>query len=582
MAHGIRDPENEICDYELDYDERNKPYTKAWHKGLNTFKVFRGRDEDEVEQKAEAQLAQWKEAWGKKCALDQARGDREQKKALAEKQTADAQKKIEELQNLLSFTLNKDDRVDWDTLKDKTPFNKPQPNIPMPAKPTPVPSPLPPRRDDPRYKVTLGFLDNFSTTRKQQKIDSASRLFAQDMAAWEHAKKQAELRTQESLKVYNEQVAKWSLEAKAAYQKWEGELAEFNRRQAEHNASIDRLRSEYEAHQPDKIIAYCKMVLSRSEYPKTLNMGQYDLEYDPDSKILIVEYSLPSLDDMPKTKAVKYVQTRDALEETQLTSSIVNDLYDTVLYQICLRTIHELYEADTIQAIDMIVFNGWVNSIDSSTGQEVNACILSLQAKRDEFLSINLAQIEPKACFKKLKGVAGAKLHGMSAIAPILQMNRNDKRFVSSYAVADQLNDEVNIAAMDWEDFEHLIRELFEKEFSQGGGEVKVTQASRDGGVDAVAFDPDPIRGGKIVIQAKRYTNTVGVSAVRDLYGTVLNEGATKGILVTTASYGPDAYEFAKGKPITLLNGSNLLFLLEKHGHKAKIDLNEAKMQKGQ
>lgn len=50
---------------------------------------------------------------------------------------------------------------------------------------------------------------------------------------------------------------------------------------------------------------------------------------------------------------------------------------------------------------------------------------------------------------------------------------------------------------MDWEDFEHLIRELFEKEFSQSGGEVKVTRTSRDHGVDAVAFDPDPLRGGK-------------------------------------------------------------------------------------
>jgi len=76
---------------------------------------------------------------------------------------------------------------------------------------------------------------------------------------------------------------------------------------------------------------------------------------------------------------------------------------------------------------------------------------------------------------------------------------------------------------MNWEDFEHLIRELFEKEFSQNGGECKVTRASRDGGIDAIAFDPDPIRGGKIVIQTKRYTKTVGVSAVRDLYGTVLN-----------------------------------------------------------
>ena len=190
---------------------------------------------------------------------------------------------------------------------------------------------------------------------------------------------------------------------------------------------------------------------------------------------------------------------------------------------------------------------------------------------------INLEHVDPKACFKKLKGIGSSKLHSLTPIAPILQISREDKRFVSSYQVVDELGDTYNLAAMDWEDFEHLIRELFEKEFSQSGGEVKVTRSSRDAGVDAVAFDPDPIRGGKIVIQAKRYTNTVGVSAVRDLFGTVMNEGATKGILVSTADYGPDAYEFAKGKPLTLLNGSNLLHLLEKHGHKAKIDLKEAK-----
>jgi restriction system protein len=85
----------------------------------------------------------------------------------------------------------------------------------------------------------------------------------------------------------------------------------------------------------------------------------------------------------------------------------------------------------------------------------------------------------------------------------------------------------------------------------------------------------------KIVIQAKRYTNVVGVSAVRDLYGTVHNEGATKGILVTTSDYGPDAYQFAKDKPLTLLNGSELLGLLQEYGHKAKIDLAEARRLSG-
>ena len=92
-----------------------------------------------------------------------------------------------------------------------------------------------------------------------------------------------------------------------------------------------------------------------------------------------------------------------------------------------------------------------------------------------------------------------------------------------------------------------------------------------------MAFDPSPIRGGKIVIQAKRYTNVVGVSAVRDLYGTVLNEGAMKGILITTSNYGNDAYKFAQGKPLTLLNGANLLSMLESHGYKARIDIRQAR-----
>ena len=277
-------------------------------------------------------------------------------------------------------------------------------------------------------------------------------------------------------------------------------------------------------------------------------------------------------------KEVKYVKSKDDFTEMFLSETEQNRLYDDVLYQICLRTVHELFEADVINALDAVVFNGWVKSIDKATGKEVNGCVVSVQVRKESFQELDLANIDAKACFKSLKGVGSSKLHSLTPVAPVLQISREDKRFVPSHGVTDQLDDRFNLAAMDWEDFEHLIRELFEKEFKQSGGEVKITQASRDGGVDAVAFDPDPIRGGKIVIQAKRYTNTVGVSAVRDLYGTVMNEGATKGILVTTADYGPDAYEFAKGKPLTLLNGGNLLHLLEKHGHKAKIDLKEAKL----
>jgi restriction system protein len=78
------------------------------------------------------------------------------------------------------------------------------------------------------------------------------------------------------------------------------------------------------------------------------------------------------------------------------------------------------------------------------------------------------------------------------------------------------------------------------------------------------------------VIQAKRYKNTVGVSAVRDLFGTVQNEGASKGILITTSGFGKASFEFANGKPLELLDGSNLLFLLNEHaGIEAKIEVPE-------
>jgi restriction system protein len=47
--------------------------------------------------------------------------------------------------------------------------------------------------------------------------------------------------------------------------------------------------------------------------------------------------------------------------------------------------------------------------------------------------------------------------------------------------------------------------------------------------------------------------------------------------LVTTATFGHDSYEFARDKPITLLDGGGLLHLLQKHGVPARIDLGPAK-----
>jgi restriction system protein len=336
------------------------------------------------------------------------------------------------------------------------------------------------------------------------------------------------------------------------------------------------LASRYRSGEPEAVLANAELILNASKYPDWVRKD-FTIHYKPETKLLAVEFQLPTREDLPRLTKVTYVASRDERKEGHLSDGELNRLFDSVIYQLALRTIHEVFEGDTANALESVVFNGWITSVNRSTGRDETACIISIHARKDEFMAIDLGRVEPKACFKQLTGVAASKLSGLTPVAPILQLDKDDPRFVASHEVAGLLEEGTNLAAIDWEDFEHLVRELFEREFASGGGEVKVTRASADGGVDAVVFDPDPIRGGKIVIQAKRYTNTVGVSAVRDLFGTMMNEGAMKGLLVTTSDYGPDAYAFAKDKPITLLNGSNLLHLLSKHGHKARIDLAEAK-----
>ena len=547
-------------------------YRQIWeievrHEGLNKYRHIRGSDRYVVEQKALAQRLVWDEIWEKRLETEERKNSKLEifrsklnKAESAAARTEEAGKNIKSLQEILRHTLKISDVIVWESLFDKKHYSVPQPKTPIQI----VISP-PPDKASSKYQPIFSFWDKFSSKSRMEKERGVQELFAKDLSDWQEIKNNTEI----NRKIEEN---KWVESADS----WEKDKEKHKQEQVQNNLKILERKKAYFGKNVDAIVDYCDMVLANSQYPDYFS-PDWNLNFQPDTGIIIVDYSLPALDDLPTIKAVKYVASRDEFVESFISSTELNKLYDSALYQIALRTIHELFEADVANALSSIVFNGWVNFVEKSTGRDSNACVLSVQAEKDEFMTINLERVDPKACFVQLKGVGSSKLHGLTPVAPIINTNTQDKRFVSSYEVVNRIDESVNLAAIDWQDFENLIREVFEKEFSSSGGEVKITQASRDGGVDAVAFDPDPIRGGKIVIQAKRYTNVVGVSAVRDLYGTTMNEGATKGILVTTANYGPDAYEFAKGKPLTLLNGSNLLHLLEKHGHKAKIDLKEAK-----
>ena len=295
--------------------------------------------------------------------------------------------------------------------------------------------------------------------------------------------------------------------------------------------------------------------------------------YDSDSKILIHDHQFPDLSSLEWFKTVRLKSGLTTKSANQKEKKEISNKFWPAL---SLRLICQILLVDHDDLIDAIVINGWANYVDKATGQDKRAYCVSLFATKDQIKEINLSSVDPLIAFNRLKGITAQSLE-VTPICPIMSFDKNDSRFVDAREVLSQMTTGENLASMDWEDFEHLCRELFEQVFANSGAEVKVTQASRDQGVDAIIFDPDPVRGGKLVIQAKRYTNIVDVSAVRDLYGAVINEGAMKGILVTTSYFGPEAYAFVKDKPLTLLNGQELLGLLEAHGYKFKIDLIEAK-----
>ncbi|MXX61981.1 MAG: restriction endonuclease [Holophagales bacterium] len=529
------------------------------HDGLNKYRQITGRDPRVVENKAQALLDQWNSQW----ATVKARADKKQyiegQKRAAQRRTAEARSTLEDLEATLRSGLSAAP-LDWEDQKNRARFAEAQPQVPSEPSPPAEPSP-----DSAEFQPQVSLLDRLIPSRAAMKRDEASLSFKSAHDAWIRQLSRNEDRHRDALDHHERE-----LDA------WRARRDEFLRAQDNENAAVDELRRRYNEKDPPAVEDYCERVLAASAYPAWMPRA-FELAYAPDSRTLVVSFTLPPPDDLPRLREVSYIQSRDEFREKVLTDAQARRLYDSLLYQIALRTTYEIFQSDEAEACDAVAFNGYVTSIDRTTGQSVTACVLSLHAVRHEFQDINLSNVDPKACFKALKGVGSSKLHSLTPVAAIMELRRDDGRFVSSRALADSLDDSVNLAMMDWEDFEHLIREVFEQEFQTSGGEVKVTKASRDGGVDAIAFDPDPIRGGKIVIQAKRYTNTVGVAAVRDLYGTVMNEGATKGILVTTSDYGPDAYAFAKDKPLSLMSGANLLHLLERHGHRAKIDIKEAR-----
>jgi restriction system protein len=152
----------------------------------------------------------------------------------------------------------------------------------------------------------------------------------------------------------------------------------------------------------------------------------------------------------------------------------------------------------------------------------------------------------------------------ISVIHSVIKRKKEDKNAGRKRELFERQKNLPDVSALKWREFEEFIGEAYRRQGYQveerGGNEP-------DGGIDLILRKRDET----VLVQCKHWeAEQVGVKIVRELYGVVAAEGATKGIIVTTGYFTRDAEIFAHGKPLLLIRGNELSRLIEE-GQKALI-----------
>jgi restriction system protein len=119
-----------------------------------------------------------------------------------------------------------------------------------------------------------------------------------------------------------------------------------------------------------------------------------------------------------------------------------------------------------------------------------------------------------------------------------------------------------SLASLSPAEFEFLVAALYKRL----GYEVRLTRASRDGGIDIFATNTSSGSRATIFIQCKNYSKNVRVQPLRELAGLVLTHHANKGVLVSSSDFTSTTKREAAATPtIELLGFSQLNLLLNQH-----------------
>jgi restriction system protein len=503
-----------------------------------------------AQQRAADQAARQKEQELKVRARERAQREAADRDKDAAARTHAVEQRVSELEGLLRSSLARDPGISLDSLRrrvDVPPLDLGQLAVPSPA----------PQWTDFEPEPVRGLRRMFGgQERHEAAVSAAGQAFRQ--AQNDHQRRE-------------DQRCKQVAEAQRSHAR---RVVESEREVDAHNARVDEVAAGLRKNDRFAVSEYMQAVLDRSPYPRGFP-AERSAGYVPESSLLAVEWYLPPVEVVPEQKTFRHVKTRKVVEPTARPLPDIRAIYQSVIAQIALRTLREVFDSVPDEKISTVVFNGRVHAVDPLTGRKIQPHLITLRATREKFetLVLDEPKLKPVECIRKYF-FADISLHPdeLIPVEPVMPYSMADPRIVDPVDIISDIDRRPNLLELSPKEFEEFIQNLFAKM----GFDTKLYRATGDGGIDCVAYDPHPITGGKFIVQAKLYTRTVQPTHVRDLWGTVQHEGATKGIMITTSGYGPDSYKFAGGKPVNLIDGSGLLSLCQQHDIPARI-LNHGK-----
>ena len=113
-----------------------------------------------------------------------------------------------------------------------------------------------------------------------------------------------------------------------------------------------------------------------------------------------------------------------------------------------------------------------------------------------------------------------------------------------------------DIDSMSGEDFEQVLKVHFEKI----GYKASTTPKSNDYGADLIMEK----NGSRIVVQAKRYNQKVGIGAIQEIIGAKAYYNANQAIVATNNFFTSNAINLAKSSGVELFDRNKLLQLISK------------------